>query len=119
MVFPNFERPLFSPTLAYIGHLRSEREHLKINESIVPSSFFLRFSVIQRATTRLLDLAMSFNNPNLPREGGNVWSAGSRGEMSNFSLSTTPLTHFSQVRVEVSFTQIVMTMVPEEGKHTG
>jgi hypothetical protein len=29
---------------------------------------------------------MSFNNTNAPREGGNVWSAGSRGTMSNLSL---------------------------------
>jgi len=30
---------------------------------------------------------MSFNNTNPPREGGNVWSAGSRGKLSNSSLS--------------------------------
>jgi hypothetical protein len=54
---------------------------------------------------------MSFNNNNPPREGGNVWSAGSRGKISNMSLLKFLMVYFSKVHVEVLLVQIVMIMV--------
>ena len=61
---------------------------------------------------------MSFNNSNPPRDGRNVWSAGSRGLLLNHidHCQTTIPPFSSQVHVEVLLVQIVMSMVHEEGK---
>lgn len=61
---------------------------------------------------------MSFNNSNPPRDGRNVWSAGSRGMWIKYicHCQNKKQDDHSQVHVEVLLVQIVMNMVNEEGK---